>query len=661
MEAPGSASLHDSSCLNLWTEENNSIISRWRAVIASRNDSMLKPTLRQCHRALSQLLRKIQGLPAAVPSLSLELTVLYNTLVFQINVADGFTDEDSREIEHALFRVLDARGLVRGEMSIEELWQKILLNTNMQQLAPVVHRLAGLQGALWLAANQLEKLKFLFEALSGTERHTAPSSCEPDRDILMLLSTWNVPHDETNSLLLAQTSQDLKAILYTAAAFLQGLQLMEEGDSRAAAGILQEAVAGLCSRRVLAEIYTSIGCCCQRMGKPQMALQYWKQALQVDFQCLSALYQSLVLFRHLEKTDAELEALSLLHKALEGSSQGASSTSHLLVGVELLVQVPSLTSVLAVPNGSEVKYLLARRCLQTGRIEEAVEHYLDLMAVLQEEGWQPQEFLHGLPRVPEVFLEATSALLQREQHQDALTVSEKIVSRIIDLIPNRLTILLRSDDRGEEEQPEQSPGVKSSPPQLTSSPALSHEKKESLNWILWASTAYLHQGQALAHLSKHKDAVTQFSRCINLLFKVQFIRTGTASDEMAQEGLYRQEQVLQALKSLALLGRGCQFLQLGKDKDALRDLQLSLQANPGHSEAIQNLLEVLWRLGRKQEAAMYWQKFQSASVPAAAQQERRALPLYLLSQSKKSFPLDEALTGKIQDYISAITEDVPWP
>nr|XP_033792214.1 Fanconi anemia group G protein isoform X2 [Geotrypetes seraphini] len=571
MEAPG--------CLDRWAKENDGLVARWRAVIASRNDSVVKQTLQQCHHALSQLLRKIQGLPAAVLSLPLELTVLYNTLIFQINVADGFTNEDAQEIEQALVRVLDARGLVRGEMSIEELWQKILLNTDMQQLAPVVHRLAGLQGALWLAANQLEKLKVLFEALSTTEGHTALSSCEPDRAILMLLSTWALPHDETTSLLLAQTSRDLKAVLYTAAAFLQGLRLMEEGDPTAAAGILQEAAAGLCSRRVLAEICTSIGCCYQRMGKPQMALHYWKQALQVDFQCVSALYQSLVLLRHLGKTDAELEALGLLHKALEGSGQGASSTSlHLLVRVELLVQVPALVSVLSTPNGSEVKYLLARRCLQMGRLKEAVEHYLDLMAVLQEKGWQPQEFLHRLPRVPEVFLEATSALLQQEQYQDSLTVSDEIIRRIIDLIPNRLTILLGSD-QGEQGQPVQSPVIESSPPQLASSPTLSHENTESLNCILWASAAYLHQGQALAHLGKHKDAISQFSRCINLLFKVQFIRTGVAGDEIAQEDLCRQEQVLQAMKSLALLGRGCQFLQLEKDKDALRDLHLSLQAN----------------------------------------------------------------------------------
>ncbi|XP_029437543.1 Fanconi anemia group G protein isoform X2 [Rhinatrema bivittatum] len=579
MEAPCTSRLSDSSCLSWWMEENNNIISQWLAVTASRNDNMVRQTLQRCHHALTRLLRKIQGLPAAIPSLPLELTVLYNTLIFKINVADGFTDEDAHEIEQALVRVLDARGLGRGEMNIKELWQKLLLDTDTQQLAPAAHRLAGLQGALWLAANQLEKLQILLEALCCPKGSTPPSSCEPDHAILTLLSTWSLPHDGSASLLLAQSSQDLKAVLYTSAAFLQGLRVMEEGDLLAASAILQEAGAGMCSRRVLAEIYTSIGCCCQRMDKPQMALQYWKQALQMDFQCLPALYQSSVLLHRMGKADAELEALGLLHEALESSSQGTAPTSpHFLVRVELMVRVPALTSVFAAPNRSEVKYLLARRCLQMGRIEEAVEHYLDLLATLQEMGWQPRVLLPSLPRVPEIFLEATSALLQREQYHDALTVSEEIVSRTGDLIPNRLTISLSSGDQEGQEQPGQSLEADSLPPLPASSPALSHEKRENLNCILWASAAYLQQGQALACLGKHKDAITQFSSCLHLLFKVQFVRTGAAGDEAVPEG--RQEQVLRTLKSLAFLGRGRQFLQLGKDKEALKDLQLSLQAAP---------------------------------------------------------------------------------
>lgn len=55
-----------------------------------------------------------------------------------------------------------------------------------------------------------------------------------------------------------------------------GLQEMEAGNLPAALSLLQEAAGGLCSKRVLAQIYTCLGCCARQMvmAKP---LSCWQE------------------------------------------------------------------------------------------------------------------------------------------------------------------------------------------------------------------------------------------------------------------------------------------------------------------------------------------------------------------------------------------------
>lgn len=115
----------------------------------------------------------------------------------------------------------------------------------------------------------------------------------------------------------------------------------------------------------------------------------------------------------------------------------------------------------------------------------------------------PQVPLDGgsaLPRIPEVFLEAASALEQAGRHHDAITVCEEVINRTTNLIPR----MLRVEERLE--QPEcPSPGAG-----LVD--GLLSQKKESLCCLTWRAAGYLHQGCAWATLGESKEAVTQFSR-----------------------------------------------------------------------------------------------------------------------------------------------------
>ncbi|NWI06916.1 FANCG protein, partial [Tichodroma muraria] len=584
------------------------------------------------------------GLPAALPALPLELTVLYNSLLVTVGASDTAIKGEAEGIRQGLLRVLEACGACGQDLGTEALWEKVLQEVTMEELQAPLHCLGALQAAWWLAASRLGSVAGLFQLLSTAEHPGRAHCSEGQNELLSVIKAWCVP-PEGASLPLVQSAKDLKEILCTAAAFLQGLQELEAGNFPTALSRLQEAAGGFCSKKILAQIYTCLGCCAQRMGKPQTALQHLKQALQVDFQCLPALSHVAAVYHELGETDAELQALTLLYEALgKNPPAAASSSPYFLMQTELLVHTPILTSLLRHHHPSEVKYLLAQRCLRDGRVADAVEHYLDFLSLLQE-GLQQQVPLDGssaLPRIPEVFLEAASALEQAGRHQDAITVCEEVISRTTDLIPRVLPVEERL------EQPECSlPGA-----ELAG--ALLSRKKESLCCLTWRAAGYLHQGWAWAKLGRSKEAVTQFSRGH---LELTVFRSMCLP---MTENLQPEVEVLQKIRLLSLIGRGMQFLELGRHKEALLDFQHSLQISPGDPAAASYLVQALWKLNRKQEAAAQWQKFSHSSPRDDGQQQGqgRSLPLYLVSCLEQAmFPHSELLARSIQDYLGTAAQD----
>ncbi|XP_074877486.1 Fanconi anemia group G protein isoform X2 [Buteo buteo] len=591
-------------CLQAWAAESQALVRRWRAARCSGPGpgGAAEREVRQQRDGFGELLRRIW--------------------------------------------VLEACGASGQDLSTEELWQKVLQDVTAGELQAPLHQLGALQAAWWLAASRLGSTAGLFRLLSHAEDPGRACCREGENELLSLLKAWQVPAEEA-SLPLVQSTEDLKEILCTAAAFLQGLQELEAGNFATALSLFQEAAGGFCSKRVLAQIYTCLGCCAQQMGKPQTALQHLKRALQVDFQCLPALSHAAEVYHELGETNAELEALALLYEALGKKLPAAASSSpYFLIRTELLVDTPILASLLRHRHPSEVKYLLAQRCLQYGRVADAVEHYLDFLALFQE-GLQQQVPLDdssALPRMPEVFLETASALEQAGRHQDAITVCEEVISRTTDLIPRMLQV---------EERLEQ-PECPSSGAGLVG--GLLPQKKESLRYLAWRAAGYLHQGWAWAKLGESKEAITQFSRCLGDLLRVQLYGSGVEPTE----NLLPEVEVIQKIRLLSLIGRGMQFLDLGRHKEALLDFLHGLQISPGDPAAASYLVQALWKLNRKQEAAAHWQKFSQSPPGEDGQQEGqgRSFPLYLVSCLKQAmFPHSESLARSIQDYLATTSWD----
>ncbi|XP_032069814.1 Fanconi anemia group G protein-like [Thamnophis elegans] len=624
-------------CLALWRAENDRLARHWR-----RATRLPGPA----PDPFAELLREIQGLPAALPSLPVELAVLCNALPAQMRPPGGCPRRASAWIERGLRRVLEARAATEEGLASGDLWPRVLRQASPEELRAPLHHLAALQAASWLAEQQLERARELLRLLSGAQMPDSPCvGC--DSALLSLLQMWH-PHERGESdPLVVQTIGDLKEILWTSAAFLQGVQELEGDNPHGTLPFLQAALSGLCSKRVLAQIFTLMGSCYWKIGKPHTALQYLKQALEVDCTFLPALYQAALLYHQLGLTEAELEVLLLLCQALESPPQVAleSHDPHFLIRTELLISGCRPAAFLAPSCPSGVKYMLAKRCLQAERATEAAEHYLDFLALFQE-GPLPQVSQcsePAVPRIPEVFLEAASALEEAARHQEAVVVCEEVVSHTSRLVPAKLCIVLGQSSGKEPAGAEKSSLAKSAA-------AVLEEQRESLRCVLWQAAAHLIQGWARARLGETKEAINGFSRCLNDLLRIHLVSTGRAEPEGEQMAVPEAE-LLPQIRLLALTGRGIQFLELGRFKEALMDFQYSLQVSPDSCASTLYLLHTLWKLDRKQEVVAHWPKFPSESGLMGGN-AGRSPPLYLRSCVKQTeFPRRESFAKDIKSYL----------
>lgn len=200
--------------------------------------------------------------------------------------------------------------------------------------------------------------------------------------------------------------------------------------------------------------------------------------------------------------------------------------------------------------------------------------------------------------MPEVFLEAAAALIQAGRAQDALTVCEELLSRTSFLLPKMP--LWEDASKG---------------------------TKESPHCPSWVSATYLLQGQAWVQLGAPKEAISEFSRCLELLFQAtpKDKEQGPASN--CEQGC-TSNVALQQLQAAALISRGLEWVASGQDTKALQDFLLSVQVCPGNRDTSFHLLQTLRRLNRRDEATALWRRLE-AQTTLSQENATWSLPLYL--------------------------------
>ncbi|XP_029295840.1 Fanconi anemia group G protein isoform X2 [Cottoperca gobio] len=578
------------SLLDIWIQENNELVNKWKQQeggdALSRHPSQNQTHLRLCSSEFNKLLRKIQGIPPLADHTQLELTVVYNACV--CSMAQSQFSEAQLLLQQATERVLQMTGDDPVASDPTGFWRTVLKSVGNTALTPCVLSLLCLQWAIWLSTCQLKTIQeFQDELFSVFETLSTGVWDEGRRE----------PRGKSSDIpLLVMDPRRLVELLQICTLIAQGAERLSEGRSSEALSGLQSAFSLPAPRTLIAYTHLLSGSCLAHMSRPQMALQCYRKALETDSQCVCALYQSMLIYRQLGNTQAEIQALRLLHSTLTlpSATEPALAGTHLL-SPSLLLCSRSLSSLLSVPSALSVLHNLALNCVLHGRLSEGVEYYLDLLAALHSED---QHGVHAegppLPRLPELYLQAGAALLMARRPADCMALCDEVITTTLELLPEKV-VLEEPEEECEAETKALSAGG----------------EDEKVRMLLWAGAAYLLQGHCYTHLKDWKPAVTHYTRCFNLLVK--------------------------RLKGLSLAGRGISFTQTDQLREALRDLQLSMQALPECAGAGLWCGEVLWRLGRRREAAACWEKTWSFTPQPSVE----SLSVYL--QEPQSGPLLDSM------------------
>ncbi|XP_048099393.1 Fanconi anemia group G protein isoform X3 [Alosa alosa] len=474
----------------------------------------------------------------------------------------------------------------------------------------------------------------------------------PSQDLRAVIQKLRLSDKENSNILVAITAREFKDLLQICTVLVEGLESLKQENYSAALVAFLEAMSLPAPRALLAQVHTLTGFAFAKLNQPQSALQSYRKALEVDFGCHSALYQSALVYRQLKNTQAEIEALRLLHLALvQHAEEPMDNNEVMVISPDVLLSSTCMDSVLAVPATQLILHCLAYTCVLHDRISEAVELYLDLMSSLQSDITQPARHnvnkMHSIKnemlcaeeltyrmllgihtyiyRVAVVYLEAAFTLLRAKRMWDAITVCEDVITKTMNLIPEKLLF-----DLSEEHLLFSMEGR---------SKSVKHERLEN---VLWAAAAHYLQGLAYCKMKDTKESVSSFTRSLNWLAKVSL-----KSTVVGNHGDWEVKmKTLQRLRGLALAGRGVSFMERGQLKEALRDLKLSLQSITDLRMIKFGLVEVYRRLGRQEEAIACWRE---PHISAEAFSSGN-LPLYL-----QTFP-DISLCFDISD-LNKMMED----
>ncbi|KAM8865682.1 Fanconi anemia group G protein [Synchiropus picturatus] len=603
----------ETKLLDRWAKENKLLVCKFKDLKGGSEMSQEQrhSNINLLSSEFQKLLRKIQGLPPLADYTQLELSVAYNVCI--LSISRGFVCDVQLILSQTTERVLVLKGIVNMQSNLAELWQTILASVENDPLKFGVAQLFCVQWAVWLHTCQLETLLDLQDQL--TSIHETCTAVEGCPDLVVELRKF-------------------ADLLRISTIIVQGAEGAKKGQCLEALNLLQAAFSLSAPSTLIAYAHYLSGYCLSQMSRPQMALHCYRKALETDFNCLSALHQSTMIFRELGNNEAEIKALRLLHSTLTlPPSREAVVSSMYILPSSTLLQSQAVTSLVSVPSALTVLHRLALKCVEDGRVSEAIKHYLDLLASLHSDH-TGEQFVEEpeLPRLPVLYLEAAAALLMAQQPLDCITLCEEVVTSTIELLPDRVLL-----EEVEETAEDANVWVKAK-----DKPAL----------VLWTGAAYLLQGHCHSQLKDWKQAVTHYTRCINLVVKVRYKPKGLKPQIPCADMLDRKQTLLcnlQRLKGLALAWRGISFSQTDKLKEALRDLQFSLQAYPACASAGLWCGEVLWRLGRQQEAAACWTRTGFAAQPTVEND-----PVYLQEpQSGPSLDIEE-LQCRVQELDSRL-------
>ncbi|XP_064627102.1 uncharacterized protein LOC135487402 isoform X2 [Lineus longissimus] len=401
-----------------------------------------------------------------------------------------------------------------------------------------------------------------------------------------------------------------------------------------------------------ARLYDLIGCCYEKLNKPQTALHHNRQAMEKCFTYKMPLYNTSVLYQQLGQHDVELESLNLLVTALEEGDEGkcpaSISPSEEMIDINLSVGRYVVESISPDINLEVALYVFARRCLEMEQFEIASQKYLNLIKVLSGKKGprRATPLMIKLPGIRTIFLETAYSLVMSGRYDDAVTICERILGRMTAINASKdmffsqpsSIILPTGDSTGG--------SVHSSQSQGTSRKRKIQETSFECNQTLTQSAevlglhgdvvdgtqssqagpsntdailACIFKAHALVHLEQLEEASQCLSRAVDL---VQDLSIHEEDDPCQSPKGKRRKMESSAIpcsldpktigSDLSLLASKVYSMkamilgEMGKVQDAIHFSRLCLQCVPDVEEYTFHHVRMLQQAGRQQEAYLTW-------------------------------------------------------
>ncbi|XP_051519022.1 Fanconi anemia group G protein-like [Myxocyprinus asiaticus] len=224
----------------------------------------------------------------------------------------------------SLLRALDAVGSQIPTSDPVMLWQVVLQTFGTSVYLLYIHKLLLIQWMIWLMECQLDTILALLIQNNNKKELLATVNLQT------VIRNLALTMEEDSSLMTAMAAKDLKDLLLICTVIAQGVEQINKEKYSEALEAFQEVKGCPSPRRLLAQIHTLTGQSFGKLVQPHCALHCYRKALEVDFTCNSALYQSVLVFRQLGNPKVEIEALHLLYSKVQLKSDKSSSSASLV-------------------------------------------------------------------------------------------------------------------------------------------------------------------------------------------------------------------------------------------------------------------------------------------------------------------------------------------
>lgn len=691
-----------------WVRDNNvaicSIVSKQYTETTSQ---IAKKVMNSTQDTLGNILMKIRNFNSTEYNLGLvtECAILYNLILIHFknkteenSTRTLFGEDLNSHVENTIkrilatntcssFRIFDNdtgtdinKSLLCCLKPLLHLWSCVATTSEKQQLGPLVKKL--------LAENSKEMgewdIQFALPAVPGlTNKNRLCGTLGNNMTAMFKVLDIALRTHKFNS----QVAEQIEHIGWIPHIhYIQAYCLYRECEYQKAIDVLNKLEQNFMSDILESFVLNLKGCCLFKLGNCWSGIQNFQSALKKNFSFLLPLYNVMMVYKHQQKEEAELDSLRYLVKALK--REGNESKQFVKFRLNRFEISKTSYPLLTLPYAL---YLQSSRSLQLGHFSQAAENFLDLLTILMETPiLQPSDsFMNSIPipGVAEIHLEAAFCMLSAERYPECIAICSWLLSCISDSLPASFSESLEEsscfDKNGHSDQEEDfllsdSEISKKRPRSKISSKNYfaDHSKHcisetSSMNDVL--VSALLYKADAYFHLQETENIFSCLQRATNIiknesanlipdspelepLSKRQKINLGSqpTSDPYPVE-LNTKRKHQNSLISSVYNNTGVLLQCQKKIREALHCFRMGLQINPHDPSLNFNCALTLIQLKETEQAAFFWAKHRAFDFSMDTVRLK-----HKLSEKQKELELLQNANQKDLPDVTKIT-DTPEP